>query len=207
MMTPDALKKRVLQEFDSASVLESVELNESLFVELPRLFEVSHLSMQIVLNDQTVMATVSQIAAKLKRDLHQQGVELEYTLAAQWKVLCFSSDTLECVQDGRWMPRESFHVELQSGRATRLVMVRLSLEAMQEILRYLTGIPIHVQQGDIYKILEACLHRQLAATEPGHWDPVLYPSRTIQKGDIVAFLLGCEESKGEAPRLEKLVVS
>ena len=88
-MTPDALKKKVFEEFDSAGVLDSLDANKSSFVELLRLFEVTHLSMRIVLTEQAAMAVASEIASKIKRDLQQQGVELDYAIAARWKVRVF----------------------------------------------------------------------------------------------------------------------
>ena len=89
-MTPNELKNKVVEAFDSADVLTSLEVDASSFCELPRLFESSHLSMRIMLNDQAAMAVASSSAAKLKSDLQQVGVELEYSIITQWKVLRFS---------------------------------------------------------------------------------------------------------------------
>ncbi len=197
MMTPDELRKKVLEEFDSAGLLQFVELGASSFRELSQFFEVSHLAMRLALNDVAAVGTASRIAAKLKRDLQQQGIELEYGIAAQWKVSGFSTDALEPCEDGSWMPAESFCVELQSGSAKRLAGVRMSNDTEEQIRQYLCQIPISDQQKAIYALLEACLNRQLASTGLGHWDPVLYPNRTIGAEEVAQSIQSGTDSKDQ----------
>lgn len=183
-MTPNELKNKVVEEFDSANLLKSLELDASSFRELPRLFESSHLSMRIMLNNQAAMAIASSIAAKLKSDLQQLGVELEYTIVTQWKILRLSPDILQLCEDGSWMPSEAFDLELQSGNVKRLVAIRVSKGAKCEIRQHLSNVPISDQPRAIHKLLETWVSKQLECSGIGHWDPVLYPTRTIQAQDI-----------------------
>jgi hypothetical protein len=191
MITPGALKQKVIEEFEAASLLNVLQLESSLFRDLPHFFEVSHLSMRLVLNDVAAMATAGILAAKLKRDLQEQGVELEYTIAARWKVSKFPPDILECGSSGEWMPSENFHVEVESGSVKRLAAVCVSPEAAKEIRRCVSHVPIQEQQSAIHKLLEACLNRQLVSSELGRWDPILYPNRTIAAEEIAQVAQSC----------------
>ena len=58
-MSPDGLKKRILEEFNGSGLLEFLDVETSAFRELPRFFEASHLSMQLVLEDASVLAAAS----------------------------------------------------------------------------------------------------------------------------------------------------
>ena len=194
MMTPDVLKEKVIEEFDSASLLKCLELDASLFREIPRLFEVGHLSMRVVLNDQSALAAASNIAAKLKRDLQLRGVELDYVIAVRWVVASFSEDWLQYGKSGNSIPPESFQVELQSGEARRLASVYISPEANRALLRYLRYVPYPDQPNALAGLLETCINRQLAGTGLEHWDPVLYPTRTVQDQEIVDAIAAQQES-------------
>jgi hypothetical protein len=184
MITPDALRQRVLEELDSANLLPCLELEASVFCELPPLFEVSHLSMRLTLNDVAAVAMTSSIAAKLKRDLQQHGIELEYSIAAQWKVLAFYPDTLQRCRRGGWMPAENFQVQVESGTARRSVGIRVSPDGEERIRQYLSQIPMPDQERVLYQLLEACLNQQLATSGIARWDPVLHPNRTIGAQDV-----------------------
>ena len=194
-MTADELKKQVVEQFDSASLTRSLELEASDFSELPRFFEVSHLKMRIALNDQTAVAAASKILAGIKRDIQQQGVELDCAIAVQWKVSSFSADLVKPGKPGRLSICETFHVELQSRSTKRLVGIRLSEDAIHLIREHLSHIPIHAQQSTVRKLVEACLNQQLASTGFDYWDPVLYPTRTIQAREISLALERCRQSK------------
>ncbi len=82
-MTPEGLKKRVVEEFNSNGLLKCLDVDVSAFRELPRFFEASHLSMRLVLDDVATVAAAGSIAAEIKRDLERQGVELEYEIHPQ----------------------------------------------------------------------------------------------------------------------------
>jgi hypothetical protein len=183
-MTPNELKNKVVEAFDSANVLTSLEVDASSFRELPRLFESSHLSMRIMLNDQAAMAVAGSIAAKLKSDLQQAGVELEYSIITQWKVLRFSPKLLQRCEDGSWMPSECFDLELQSGNIKWLVAIRIAADARYEIRQHLSKVPITDQPNVIHQLLETWVSTQVEGSGLRHWDPILYPTRTVQAQDI-----------------------
>jgi hypothetical protein len=183
-MTPNELKNKVVEAFDSADVLTSLEVDASSFCELPRLFESSHLSMRIMLNDQAAMAVASSSAAKLKSDLQQVGVELEYSIITQWKVLRFSPNVLQCCEDGSWMPSESFDLELQSGNVKRLVAIHIATDAKYEIRQRLSNVPVADHPNAIHRLLETWVSSQAGCGGLRHWNPILYPTRTIQAQDI-----------------------
>ncbi|MGB8888462.1 MAG: hypothetical protein WCC87_17165 [Candidatus Korobacteraceae bacterium] len=188
-MTPNELKNKVVEAFDSAKLLTSLEVDASSFHELPRLFESSHLCMRIMLNDQAAMAVASNIAAKLKSDLQQMGIELEYSIITQWKVLHFFPELLQRCEDGSWMPSESFDLELQSGNVKRLVAVRVSRDAKYEIRQRLNKVPIPDQPDAIRQLLETWVSNQAQCDGFGYWDPILYPTRTIQARDMARITL------------------
>lgn len=184
MKTPDALKKKIAEAFDAAGLLPYLELGSSSFRELPRLFEASHVAMRLNLNDVSAVAAASGIAAKLKRDLEQQGVELDYAIVSRWTISRFCSAALKRTRAGEQVLAEAFSVELQSGSARRFATVYLSPEALEEIRYYLNRIPIEEQENATHQLLTACLNRQLVSVELGRWDPVLYPNRTISADEI-----------------------
>jgi hypothetical protein len=191
MKTPDAVKKKIADAFDAAGLLQYLELGSSSFRELPRLFEASHFAVRLSLNDLSAVSAASGIAAKLKRDLERQGIELDYAINPMWTVSKFSSTALQRGRAGEWLPAESFSVELQSGSARRLVTVCLSPEAAEEVRGYLERIAIAEQESAVYRMLTACLNRQLASIELGRWDPVLYPNRTISAEEILEVVRHC----------------
>jgi len=82
-MTPDGLKKRVVEEFNCNGLLRCLDVETSAFRELPRFFEASHLAMRLVLHDIAALAAATSVAAEIKRDLEQKGVELEYEIRPQ----------------------------------------------------------------------------------------------------------------------------
>jgi len=183
-MTPDALKKKVVDECNSIGLLNCLDVETSAFSELPRFFETSHLSMWLVLNDVAAVAAVSTIAAKIKRDLQRQGVEVEYEIRAQWKVASLYSDALKRCGDAGAMPSEHLHVEVESGSAKRSVAVHVSAEARACIRKYLAQIPVGERQSAIEKLLATCLNQKLSGCGEEYWDPVLYPSRYIELQDV-----------------------
>jgi hypothetical protein len=186
-MSPDELRNKVVEAFDSVSLLKSLELDASSFRELPRLFESSHLSMRITLNDQAAMAVASSIAANLKRCLQQSGIELEYSITSQWKISRFSPAVLQG-REGSGMPSERFDLDLQSGSVKRLVSIRVCPEAIREIRRYLSDVSPADQPSAIFQLLETWLRQQLESNGLEHWDPVLYPARIVQAQDIVELI-------------------
>jgi|SRR5271165_4598373 len=136
-MSPDELKKRVTEDFEGIGLLKCLDVETSAFRELPRLFEVAHLSMRLVLDDMAAVAAASSIAGRTKRDLERQGVELEYEIRVQWKVVSVFSDALERCQECGEIPSEHFHAELESGSAKRCVSIRVSNGAKTCIHQYL----------------------------------------------------------------------
>jgi|SRR5271165_2679032 len=197
-MTPNALRKRVMEEFDSIGLLKCLDVETSAFGELPRFFEVSHLCMRLVLDDVAAVAAGSSIAAEIKRDLGRQGIELEYEIRAQWKVGSLSSDALECCEDAGWIPSEHFHAEVESGSARRCVAIHVSGEARMCIRRYAGHVPAGHRQRAIYKLLETCLNQKLSSSGDEYWDPVLYPSRNIEGQDVARIV----ESRVDSRELE-----
>ncbi len=179
-MTQNALKERIVKEFESAGLIKCLELEESGFRELPGFFEVSHLAICLTLNDVAALAGAGSIAAKLKSDLHQEGIELDYAIRVQWAVSGFSPDCLQCDERDGLMPAEYFHVEVQSGSVQLLTAIRVSEDARKLIRRHLADLPVHEQRSEIYDLLETYLNEQLANTGIGHWDPVLYSNRTVE---------------------------
>lgn len=183
-MTPDVLKQRVVEEFNSIGLLKSLDVETSAFRELPRLFEVSHLSMRLVLDDVGAVTAASSIAAEIKRELERQGVELEYEIRAQWKVVRILSDALDhCGLPGS-MPSEEFKVEVASGSARRYVTVYVSAGARTCILQYLSNVAAAHWQRAMYELLESCINQKLSSREDQYWDPILYPSRNIEGEDV-----------------------
>lgn len=206
MMTPDALRKKLVEEFDSANLLHSLDLKESAFQELPRLFEVSHLALQVVLSEFSALATASRIAAALKRDLAQQGVELEYVITVRWQIAKPFPNALERSEDGGWIPPATFHVELRSGETTRSASIRLSPDALKRICLYRSALSVEMQAEALRELLKTCLKRQLQRTGLGHWDPLLCPVRTLQEQDIVLAIQSSEVAHEAAqPEMAKAV--
>ena len=183
-MTPDGLKNRVVEEFNSNGLLKCLVVETSAFRELPHFFEASHLSMRLVLDDVAAVAVASCIAAEIKRDLEGQGVELEYEIRPQWKVVSLCSDALECCGDTGSISSGDFHVEVKSGTARRSVAIHISAGARTCILQYLAHVPPAHRQSAIYKLLQICLNRKLSSCGEEYWDPVLYPSRNIELQDV-----------------------
>jgi len=187
-MTADALKKRVMEEFDSLGLLTSLNVETSAFSELPRFFESSRLSMRLVLDDVGSLAEAGLVAANIKRELEPQGVELEYEIRVQWKVAGLYSDALEHGADADCMPSELFYAELESGMAKRSVAIHVSAEAKTSIRQYLGHIAPAHQQSAIYKLLETCLNQKLSSLGDECWNPILYPSWNIEVQDIAPIL-------------------
>jgi len=183
-MTPHALRKKVVEEFDSLGLLKCLDLETSAFSELPRCFEAPPVLMRLVLNDVAAVAEASSIAAKMKRDLERQGVQFQYEIRAQWKVASFGPGALERCGDAGWMPSEHFQVEMQSGSARRCVAIHVSAEAIICILQYLAHVPPGYRQSAIYRLLETCINQKLSARAEEYWDPVLYQSRNIERQDV-----------------------
>jgi hypothetical protein len=82
-MTPDTLRKKLIEHFACAKLSRALEVNDSTVQELPRLFEVSHFAMQIVLSDASALAHAGRIAAAMKRNLADEGIELEYGITVR----------------------------------------------------------------------------------------------------------------------------
>jgi hypothetical protein len=183
-MTPDILKKRVIEEFNSIGLLKCLDIETSVFGELPRLFEVSHLSMRLVIDDLAGVAAANSIAAELKRELEREGVELEYEIRAQWKVVGLYSDALRRSGDADWISSEDFHAEVESGSARRYVTIHVSTGARTHIRQYLGHVPPGYRQSAIHKLLETCINQKLSSRGEEYWNPVLYPSRNIEERDV-----------------------
>ena len=183
-MTPDTLKRRVVEEFKSTGLLESLDEESCAFAELPRFFEASHLSMRLVLGDVGAVAAASSIAAEIKRDLERQGVELEYEIRAQWKVVSVASDSLESSGAAGSLPAEHFHAQVESGNARRWATVHLSAAARSYIQQNLADVPPEDWRSAICKVLKTCLNQKLSSRREEYWDPVLYPSRNIELADV-----------------------
>ena len=83
-MTKDDLRRMIVAEFKSAGLEHYLELNESEFHELSTFFEVSHLSMELVLNHSEAKAAVSAIVTKVKSDLQRRGIELEHLVRIKY---------------------------------------------------------------------------------------------------------------------------
>ncbi len=183
-MTPDALRKRVTEEFNDMGLLKCLDVETSAFSELPRLFEVSHLFMRLVLDDVAAVAAAGSIAAEIKRDLERQGVELEYEIHAQWRVVGVCCDAPACCGETDSMPSEHFHVEVESGSAKRFVVIHLAAAARTCIAQYLAHVPPGHRQRAICKLLETCLNQKLSSHGDEYWNPILYPSRNIEVQDV-----------------------
>jgi hypothetical protein len=77
-MTPSMLREVVVEQFRYMGLLQCLDLEESEFRELPTFFEVSHLSMDLAVNDPEAIPVVQSVADQLKTDLLvERGVELE----------------------------------------------------------------------------------------------------------------------------------
>jgi len=183
-MSPEALKKRVMEEFKSSGLLKSLDVETSAFHELPRLLKVRHLSMRLVLDDVGALAAASSIAAEIKRDLEHEGIDLEYEIRPQWKVVSVCSVAPERHEDADSMPFEQFQAEVQSGRARRSVTIHVSAEAKTHILQFLRHVARAYRQNAIYRLLETCINQKLSSRAEEYWDPVLYHSRNIEWRDV-----------------------
>jgi hypothetical protein len=183
-MTPGNLKKRVMEEFNSIGLLKYLDVETSLFGELPRFFEVCHLSMRLVLDDVAAIAAASRIATEMKRDLKRQGIELEYEIRVQWKVASLSSDAVESYEEVGCVPSEHFRAEVESGTARRSVCIHVSGGAQTCIRQYLGHVPAEHRRRAIHKLLETCLTQKLSSRGEEYWDPILYPSRNIEVQDV-----------------------
>ena len=183
-MSPEALKKKVMKEFKSGGLLKSLDVETSAFKELAPLFEVRHLSMRLVLDDVGAVAAASSIAAEIRRDLEREGIDLEYEICPQWKVVNVSSVAPERRDDADSMPFEQFQAEVQSGNARRSVTIHVSAEAKPRILQFLAHVPRGYRQTAIYRLLETCINHKLSSRAEEYWDPVLYQSRAIEWRDV-----------------------
>jgi hypothetical protein len=184
-MTPEALKNRVVEEFESSGLLKSLDVETSAFDELPRFFQGIHLSMRLVLDDVGAVAMASSIAAEIKRDLERQGIELEYEIRTQWKVVNLDYDKAERCEDTGTIPSEGLPVEVESSSVRRHVAVHVSTGARTYILHYFAHVPPSYRQSAINKLLETCINQKLATCAEEYWDPVLYPSRNIELQDVI----------------------
>jgi len=183
-MKPDDLKQRVLEEFSSIGLLKSLDIESSAFKELPRLFEASHIGMRLVLANVAAVAAASSIAAKMKRDVEREGVELEYEIRPQWKVVGVGVDTQEACDQAGCLVSGRFQVEVQSGSTRRCMLVQVSAGARACILRYLEHVPAQARQSAISKVLETCVNQKLSSRAEEYWDPVLYPTRHVERRDV-----------------------
>lgn len=96
MVTVDTVKERVLEALERGNLLEYVDFESSIFGTLPRFFEVSHFDMKLCLNRLTKAHAIQSIVAKLKRELEQEGIELEFTVAAERGISTKTSGRREC---------------------------------------------------------------------------------------------------------------
>jgi hypothetical protein len=183
-MTPDALKKRVVEDFKSLGLLKSLDVETSNFSELPRMFEVGHLSMRLVLDDVGAVAEASRIAAEIKHDLERHGVELEFEIRPQWRVVGIGCDAAACSAETGSTPSEHFHVEVESGSAKRSVVIHLATEARVCIAQYLADVPTGYRQSAICKLLATCLNQKLSSNGDEYWNPILYPNRSLELQDV-----------------------
>ena len=193
-MSPDALKKRVVDEFKSTGLLKSLDVDTSDFRELPRLFEVGHLSMRLVLDEINTVAAANSIAAKIKGDLERQGIELEYEIRPQWKVAGVRSDPLPAGVEPGAMPSEHFHVEVASGNVRRAVVIHVTVAARAFVARHLLHVPPGDRQSALYQLLETCINRKLSGPDD-YWNPVLYPSRNIELQDVTGIVENWVDSR------------
>lgn len=191
-MSPDSLRKRVMEEFQSTGLLQCLDLESSAFRELPRFFEASHLSMRLVLQDAAALAAVSGTAAQIRRDLERQGIALDYLIRVQWKVMDIYSDTLEELGTPTCTP-ERLHAVLHSGTASRCVSIQISPAAYDCILKYVSDVATADRPGAIYKLLQACVTRKLSTEAEEYWDPVLYPTRTVDEHDIARIISSADK--------------
>ena len=77
-MTPEQLKALVLARFHAVGLLDVIDLQDSTFGELPRFFEVSHLSMDLTVTDPCFAPAVRSLVDQIKSDLFvSRGVELD----------------------------------------------------------------------------------------------------------------------------------
>jgi len=183
-MTADALKKRVVEEFKSLGLLKSLDVETSDFSELPRLFEVSHLSMRLVLDDVGAVAQATRVAAEIKRDLERHGVELEFEIRPQWRVVGIDCDAPAYRGETSSMPSEHFRVEVESGSAKRSVAIHLATAARTCIAQYLAHVPPGHRQSAMYELLQTCLNQKLSSRGDEYWNPILYPNRNIEVQDV-----------------------
>lgn len=183
-MSPDALRKRILEEFNCIGLLRFLDVETSTFRELPRFFESSHLSMQLVLENVSALAAASTIVAKLKRELEQQGVELEYAIRVQWKVVSVDCADLECSESLPPTMSEDIEALLESGAALRSISIHITPAARMRISQYAAQHPAAHRPGAIRSLLQAWITRQLSTDAQEYWDPVLYPTRNIEEESI-----------------------
>ena len=187
-MSPDALKKRVVEEFHGIGLLEFLDVETSAFRELPRFFEASHLSMQLVLENAYALAAATAIAARMKRELEEQSVELEYEIRVQWKLASINCGTLERT-DLLSTAVEDLEAQLESGAATRSVSIHVSPAARICILQYVAQFPPAERPDAIRNLLQDWISGQLSTEAQEYWDPVLYPSRNIDEKDIAGLCI------------------
>jgi hypothetical protein len=86
-MTPEQLKAIVVEQFDAAGLLGSLDLEDSEFRELPRFFETSHLSIDLTIADVSLAPVAGSLANQVKSDLFvSQGVEVDVSIRAKTPV-------------------------------------------------------------------------------------------------------------------------
>jgi hypothetical protein len=95
-----------------------------------------------VLSEFSALAWASRIAGKLKCELAQQGVELEYLITLRWQIAKPSPNALKRSEDGGGIPRDICHVELRSGETTRSASIQLSPDALKRIRLYRSDLSI-----------------------------------------------------------------
>jgi hypothetical protein len=187
-MSPDSLRHRVVEQFRTVGLLQSIHIAHSAFRELPRMFEVSHLAMRLVVEDIAAVAAASNVALGIKHELASQGVELEYEICAQWQVFDVVSENEHSCTGHDWIPPDAFDLEVTSGHARRFLSIHVSAEAYTCIRRYLRHISPAYRVRAICKLLKACVNRKLSTYEEEYWDPVLYPSRILEGRDVTRIL-------------------
>jgi hypothetical protein len=86
-MTPEQLKAIVVEQFEAAGLLGCLDLEQSEFRELPRFFETSHLSMDLMIADASLAAVAWSLAGEVKSELSMsRGVEVDLLIRTKTNV-------------------------------------------------------------------------------------------------------------------------
>ena len=83
-MNPEQLKAIVRERFQAVGLLHCLDLEDSKFNEFPAFFEVSHLTLDLTIDDPSLLPVASSLTNQLKSELYlEHGVELDVVVRAK----------------------------------------------------------------------------------------------------------------------------